>query len=45
MRNIHYKVKTFRIAEKVYAMLKKEKPKDKTWNLYFKKLLEKDKRK
>lgn len=42
---MHYKVKTFRLSEKVYAILKEEKPKELSWNLYFKKLLEKDKRK
>ena len=41
MRDSYYKVKTFRISEKVLKKMKKEKPKDLSWNLYFKKLIEK----
>lgn len=39
MRNIHYKVRSFRLAEKVYAMFKKKKPKELSWNLFFKKII------
>ena len=45
MRNIHYKVRSFRLSDKIHNLLKKKRPKDLSWNLYFKKLLEKDKRK
>lgn len=39
MRNEHYKVKTFRLSEETYLNLKKRKPKDLSWNLYFMRLL------
>ena len=42
MRNIHYKGRSFRLSDEVYKLLKKKKPKELSWNLYFKKLLEKN---
>ena len=41
MRDKHYDTKSFRLSKKVFEKLKKEKPKELSWNLFFKKLIEK----
>ena len=40
----YYKVRLFRISDNVYKELKKIKKRDETWNLVFKKLIEKNDR-
>ena len=41
MKKSYYKNKGFRISDKIYQKLKKLKKHDETWNLFFKKLIEK----
>lgn len=43
-KNIHYKVKTFRLAEETVEVMRRRKPAGLSWNLYFLKLLNPNKK-
>jgi hypothetical protein len=39
MRDMHYKSCCYRLAEEIKGNLKKERPKDLSWNMFFNELL------